>query len=618
MGGKSDAPAPPDYRGAAQETAAGNKELIEAQTRANRPNQNTPWGSSSWQQDAGGNWTQDINLSDQQQRALDDQMGLQAGRSAIAGGMLGNANREMQTPDDFWNTLPDVGGAPDVPDWYGQGLPQMGQFPNPNQGPQQPEGAPQYGDLADWGQGPQAPSAGDLPGRGMIANPALGALGPTGEAANQGQYNPEDIQRGLDYSGLDQVQAGGGYQDQFAQTQFDRNMSLQGPQMERQRAALENRLRNQGLDPGSEAYDNAMGDLRNQQGEMTSRMSQDSVMAGAQEQQRQFERELAGRQQGVTEVGTQGMFGNQASQQAMDQQLRMGGQQFSEGMTQAQFAEQQRAARAGEQGQQFGQNVQAGSIADQQRAQASQEAGQQFTQGQQESAMQNQLRGQQFDEMRQMQDMYGGSQDQQFQRELQAAQFANQQRQQLGNEQLAFGGQGFNQQMQQSNMQNQLRQQAVAEQMQREGWSLNKINAMMSGQQVGMPSMPSFNPSGVSQGADYLGAAGQQGNYQMAAHESNIASAQAPWQALGSIGGGMASAGMFGAGFSDERLKTNIKKVGKIGPLDTVTWDWNDAAKMVGSGFGFIAQQVREFFPEFTGERDGYLTVDYDGVLGAI
>ena len=611
MGGKSSAPPPPDYRGAAQETAAGNKALIEAQTKANRPNQQTPWGSNTWEQSPGGDWTQTINLSEQQQRALDDQMGLQAGRSEIASGLLGNAQQEMQTPGDFWDELPQTGGAPEVPDWYGQGLPQMGQNPNPNAG-QPPAGGPQYGDLADWGQGPQAPSTGDLPGRGMIANPALGAIGPAGEGAQEGQYQSEDIQRGLDYSGLDQVQAGGGYQDQFAQTQFDRNMSLQGPQMERQRAGLDNRLRNQGLAPGTAAYDNAMKDLRNQQGEATSRMSQDAVMAGSAEQQRQFERELAGRQQGVSEIGTQGMFGNQASGQALQQQLALGGQRFSEGMDQAQFAEQQRASRAAEQGQQFGQEVTAGSIADQQRQQAMQEQGQQFTQGQQQAGMQNQLRGQQFDEMRQIQEMQGGSQDAEFQRQMQSAQYADSQRRQLGQEQLAFGGQGFDQQMQQGGMQNQLRQQAIAEQMQREGWSLNKINAMLSGQQVNAPQMPNFTGAGVSQGPNYLGAANMQGQYGL--DSTNMANQQnsAMWNSLGSLAG----AGMM---MSDERLKTDIKKLGKVGLLDVVEWTWNGVLGMKGKGFGFLAQQVRELFPQFVREvQDGYLGIDYQGLMEAI
>jgi len=57
---------------------------------------------------------------------------------------------------------------------------------------------------------------------------------------------------------------------------------------------------------------------------------------------------------------------------------------------------------------------------------------------------------------------------------------------------------------------NTVRQSQVAEEMQRRGFSLNEINALISGQQVGMPSMPGFSQAGVSQGVDYSGAAQNQ------------------------------------------------------------------------------------------------------------
>ncbi len=55
--------------------------------------------------------------------------------------------------------------------------------------------------------------------------------------------------------------------------------------------------------------------------------------------------------------------------------------------------------------------------------------------------------------------------------------------------------------------QNQMRQAQLAEEMQRRGFSLNEINAIISGQQVGMPDMPSFSMAGRTQGPDYMGAA---------------------------------------------------------------------------------------------------------------
>ena len=50
--GGSGAPSTPDFVGAAQE-----------QTRANRPDQTNPFSSSNWEQDANGNWSQNVSLT---------------------------------------------------------------------------------------------------------------------------------------------------------------------------------------------------------------------------------------------------------------------------------------------------------------------------------------------------------------------------------------------------------------------------------------------------------------------------------------------------------------------------------------------------------------------------
>lgn len=58
------------------------------QTAANRPNQETPWGSTSWTQGPDGQWTQTTSLSPEQQALLDQQRGLQGGRYGLAQGMF--------------------------------------------------------------------------------------------------------------------------------------------------------------------------------------------------------------------------------------------------------------------------------------------------------------------------------------------------------------------------------------------------------------------------------------------------------------------------------------------------------------------------------------------------
>ena len=76
-------------------------------------------------------------------------------------------------------------------------------------------------------------------------------------------------------------------------------------------------------------------------------------------------------------------------------------------------------------------------------------------------------------------------------------------RMQAQNQALA-SQQGLNQQY--ADYQNRLRQQAIAEQMQRRGMSLNELNALLSGQQVQMPQMPSFVSSGRAETPNILGA----------------------------------------------------------------------------------------------------------------
>lgn len=107
--GKS-TPAPPDYRAAAEETAAGNLANLEAQTLANRPDQFTPFGNTQWQQDAQGNWTQTSTLNPESQRALDAQMGLMADKSELAASLTGRMEDEFGAPLDYSG----------LPEWAGQ------------------------------------------------------------------------------------------------------------------------------------------------------------------------------------------------------------------------------------------------------------------------------------------------------------------------------------------------------------------------------------------------------------------------------------------------------------------------------------------------------------------
>lgn len=108
--GKKSTPKPPDYTAAAEATAESSRENTNTQNFANRPNQNTPFGSTSWdtravRDPATGQmvteWTQNTSLTPEAQAALDSQLALQQGRSDIAGGMMDRVASEFSPTVDF-------------------------------------------------------------------------------------------------------------------------------------------------------------------------------------------------------------------------------------------------------------------------------------------------------------------------------------------------------------------------------------------------------------------------------------------------------------------------------------------------------------------------------------
>jgi hypothetical protein len=148
LGPAPKAPPPPDYAGAARETAAGNLAAAQTATAANRVNQYTPYGSLEYKQygvDTYGNplWSATTNLSDVGQQLLNNQ-------NQTSLGLGGTINAALGRVQDT-----------------------MGQPFNPN------TPAIQYGGQA----------------------PTLGQVGQAGQA--QGMGNAPTLQTGLDYQGME-------------------------------------------------------------------------------------------------------------------------------------------------------------------------------------------------------------------------------------------------------------------------------------------------------------------------------------------------------------------------------------------------------------------------------
>lgn len=116
LGPAPSAPAAPDYRAAAQETAAGNLEAARQATAANRVNQVTPYGNLSYAitgADPYGNptWTATQTLSPAQQQLLDYQNQTSLGLGKLAGQGLGYVENMLNTPFDT-SKLPSTGFNP--------------------------------------------------------------------------------------------------------------------------------------------------------------------------------------------------------------------------------------------------------------------------------------------------------------------------------------------------------------------------------------------------------------------------------------------------------------------------------------------------------------------------
>jgi len=116
MGKSASAPPPPDYAGAARETAAGNLDAARANIAANRVNQYTPYGSLEYQvsgEDKFGNpmWKATQSLSPAQQQLLDYQNKASLGLGELTEKGLGYVSNMLDNPFDV-SQLPSTGINP--------------------------------------------------------------------------------------------------------------------------------------------------------------------------------------------------------------------------------------------------------------------------------------------------------------------------------------------------------------------------------------------------------------------------------------------------------------------------------------------------------------------------
>jgi hypothetical protein len=93
-GGKKSPGAPADFTGAAREMGDIQQRLLNEQTLANRPNQNTPFASSQWTRGPDGQWQQSVSLN--------------GGLGQASDALQGQLAQQLGVPLDF-SGLPELG-----------------------------------------------------------------------------------------------------------------------------------------------------------------------------------------------------------------------------------------------------------------------------------------------------------------------------------------------------------------------------------------------------------------------------------------------------------------------------------------------------------------------------
>ena len=289
FGSPQEAPAAPDYTSAANATAAGNLAAAQAATAANRVNQFTPYGNLAYYE-AGKDSQGNPRWSAIQTLAPEQQK------------ILDQQNRAS------------IGLGQTINDQLGMVQQTMGKGFNPN------TPSIQYG-----GQAPKLNQ--------------ITAQSPEFQKMDQGPELQTDLAGSSGMAGWDKAQA-------------ILNQRLQ-PQLQVQQEQLDTKLRNQGLMPGTEAYNRSKAALGMQQNDLINQSQLTAQGIG----QNLYNQDLQTAQFGNTaqnqmqanQLANQG-FNNAASQQAYTNQ--MGQTQANNAISQQQYANQQSGANLSNQAQQ--------------------------------------------------------------------------------------------------------------------------------------------------------------------------------------------------------------------------------------------------------------------------
>jgi hypothetical protein len=258
--GKS-SPPPIDYTAAAASQGAANKETAIAQANLNNPNMVTPYGTSTYTgpDDGSGRGTLTQVLSPAEQAKLDASNAIQQQSLGILSGDMPNIQSALSGPFG-------MAGAPI------QGY------------------DPKY------------------------------AIGTTKTDANLGAGGP--IQSGLNFAGSPGlVGTDPATRQAIANATYQQGAQYLDPQFAQEQSDLTSKLANQGITPGSDAYNREMLNFQNQKQRAYSDLTNSSILGGNAAQAQLAQTALANRGQISGETQASGQFLNAAQQQAVNELL---------------------------------------------------------------------------------------------------------------------------------------------------------------------------------------------------------------------------------------------------------------------------------------------------------
>ena len=479
---------------------------------------------------------------------------------------VGNAGQISQTPD--LNRYGQAGGninagqISQAPELSAYGM------AGANVNAQPVNAGPQAGQYGMAGAGPQAGQygyAGGGPGGGQYgmagANVQAGAIN---QGPQTGQYGLAS--GALNTSNVAAMPVNAGMTGQQA------IMNRLAPQLELSDAQTRQRLANQGLVPGGEAYENAMISQNQQKNDLLSQAALQGIGLDTALNAQGFGQALQAGQYGnqaVAQNFSQAQAAqaaqNAAQQQGFAQQFGLAGlqnqavgQNFGQGVTAQQlqnagigqnFAQGQAANAAGNQA--VSQNFGQGLSAQQAQNAASQQLYNQYmgVQGLQNQAVnQNQQAA-----LAQYQAQLGGQQ-QRFGQNVTQQQLGNQaiaQNQQAALQQqqaaLAAQNQQYNQLLQGAQFGNTAQQQSLQQQLALRNQPLNEIAGLMSGSQIQMPQFQGYQGANVAGTPIFAGAqaAGQAAMDQYGIQSANVNAQNAGLYGMLGTAGGLAGMAFF-------------------------------------------------------------------------